>query len=137
MDNQLVQGRLVERKYLLEVIKRLKYNDRQRIPLQGHDSYDNFTQLLFLLGTKDNNIMIRLVGKLGYKYKHNAMQNELLNIMGAKVLWERPAVIRDRKFFLIMADEGTDISNKEEVSFCVRTVGDNLKVDEDFLGFLR
>ena len=34
-----------------------------------------------------------------------------------------------------MADEHTDITNKEQFSFCIRTVDDNLEVKEDFLGF--
>ena len=38
-------------------------------------------------------------------------------------------------FFSIIADEGTDISKSEELSFCVRTVDENLEAFEDFLGF--
>ena len=38
-------------------------------------------------------------------------------------------------FFSIMADKGTDISNLEKLSFCARTVDDDLNVNEDFLGF--
>ena len=34
-----------------------------------------------------------------------------------------------------MVDEGTDISNLEQLSFCARTVDDDLNVDEDFLEF--
>ena len=81
MDNQLVQGRQVERKYLLEVIKCLRYLARQGIPLQGHDDKDNFKLLVNLLGTKDNNKMNHLDRKLEYKYNHHDVQNELLNIM--------------------------------------------------------
>ena len=137
MDNQLVQGRQVERKYLIEIIKCLRYLTRQAIPLQGHDGNDNFTQLLFLLGTKDNKSpkMNHFDGKLGDKYNHHDVQNDLLNIMGAQVLREKLAVIRDRKLFLVMSDEWSDIRNKEQLSFCVRTVGENLNVDEDSLGF--
>ena len=57
MDSQLVQQRQLEHKYLLEVFKCLRYLSRQGIPLQGHNSSDNFTQLLYLLGTKDKNTM--------------------------------------------------------------------------------
>ena len=131
MDNQLVQGRQAERKYFLEVIKCLRCLARQGIPLQGHDGNGNFAQLLYLLGTKDDNIMNYLERKLGHKYNHQGQQNELLNIMGAQVLWEKLAVIRDRKFFSIMADEGTDISYEEQLSFCVRTLGDNSNGDEE------
>ena len=78
-----------------------------------------------------------LDGKVGHKYYHyhHDVQNELLNIMGAQVLQEKFATIRNRKFFSIMADEGTDISNLEQLSFCARTGDDDLNVDEDFLGF--
>ena len=34
-----------------------------------------------------------------------------------------------------MADEYTDITNKEYFFFCIRTINDNLEVKEDFLGF--
>ena len=84
---------------------------------------------------KDNNIMKHLDGKLRHKYNHHDVQNELLNIMGAQVLQEKLAVIRGRKFFSIVADERPDISNKERLSFCVRTAGDNLNVDKNFVGF--
>ena len=56
--------------------------------------------------------------KVGHKYNHPDVQNELV-----------------RKFFSIMVDEGTDISNLEQLSFCARTVDDDLNVDEDFLEF--
>ena len=103
--------------------------------MQGHDGNANFTQLLYLIGTKDNSIMNHLDRKLVHKCNHHDVQNELLNIMRVQSLREKLAVIHDRKFFSIIADEGTDISNKEQLSFCVRTVVDNINVDEDFLGF--
>ena len=34
-----------------------------------------------------------------------------------------------------MVDEYTDTTNKEQFSFCIRTVDDNLEVKEDFLSF--
>ena len=57
--------------------------------------------------------MDHLDGKVGNKYNHHDVQNELLNKMGAQVLQEKLATIRDRNFFSIMADGGTDISNLE------------------------
>ena len=109
----------------------MRYLARQGITLQVHNGNENFTQLLYLLGTKDNNIMNCFDGKIGYKYNHHDMENELLNIVGAQVLREKLVVIRDCKFFLIIV--GTDISNKQQQSFYVRTEGDNLNVGEDFL----
>lgn len=42
--------------------------------------------------------------------------------MGAQVLQEKVAIIYDSKLFSVMADEGTDVSNKEQLFFCVRTM---------------
>ena len=66
-----------------KVIKCLRYLSQQGIPLQGHNNNGNFTQLLYLLDTKDKNIMDHLDGKVGHKYNHHDVQNELLNIIGA------------------------------------------------------
>ena len=45
------------------------------------------------------------------------------------------STIRERKFFSVMADDRTDVSNIEELSFCVRSVDYYLDVSEDFIGF--
>ena len=95
MDSQLVQQRQLERKSLLEVIKCLRYLSRQGIPLQGHNNNNNFTQLRYLLGTKDKNIMDHLDGKVGQIYNLHDVQNEFLDIMEAQVLREKLATIRD------------------------------------------
>ena len=55
--------------------------------------------------------------------------------MATLTLQEKLKVIQDRKFFSIIADEGTDVSNKEQLSFCLRTVDDDLNSFEDFIGF--
>jgi len=119
----------------LDVIRCLRYIGRQGIPLQGHNRNDNFTQLLLLFGSKDPNITDHVSGKIGHKYTHHDVQNKLLNLMGAEVLRKRLDVIRDCRFYSRIADEGTDVSNTEQLSFCVRSVDEDLNVDEDFLGF--
>ena len=55
--------------------------------------------------------------------------------MSRHVLLSKLETIRKNVFFSIMADEYTDITNKEQFSFCIRTVDDNLEVKENFLGF--
>ena len=64
--------------------------------------------------------MNHLNGKLWNKCNHHDVQNEHLNLMCAQILREKIAIIRDHKFLLIIS------------SFCVRTAGDNLKVDKGF-----
>ena len=135
IDGQITQRRSIERKYLLDVLKCLRYLARQGIPLQGLNNEDNLTQLLLLFGTKDESIANRLQGKAGYKYTHHDVQNELLNIMATEVLRSKVSTIQERKFFSIMADEGTDVSNIEQLSFCLRSVDSEFNVSEDFIGF--
>ena len=111
MDTQLTKKRATE--YLLKVIRCLRYFGRQGIALQGSAGNDNLTQLLRLLGANDETVLEHLDGKTGYKYTHSDVQNEILNIMATLTLQEKLKVIQDRKFFSIIADEGTDVINKE------------------------
>ena len=117
------------------MIRCLRYLARQVIALQGNENNDNFTQLIMLIGRKDESIIAHLDGSLGNKYTHHDMQNELLNIMSRHVLLSKLETIRKNIFFTIMTDDYTDITKKEQFSFCIRTVDDNLEVKEDFLGF--
>ena len=61
IDNQIIKCRQMERKYLIDIIKCLKFLSRQGIPLQGHDNNDNLTQILLLLGIIDDNITKHMV----------------------------------------------------------------------------
>ena len=90
---------------------------------------------MYLFGTKDNNITKHLQGQAGHKYTHHEIQNELLHIMASNVLRVKFSTIRERKSFSIMSDEGTDVSNIEQLSFCVRSVDDILDMSEDFIEF--
>ena len=106
---------------------------RQGIPLQSLDNNDSMTRILYLLGTKDDNITKHLQGQVGYKYMHHDFQNELLHIMTSNVLRVKVSTIREWNFFSIMAD----VSNIEQLSFCVRSVDDNLDVPKYFIGFYK
>ena len=110
MDNRQSKKRDTERTYLLEVIRCFRYLGRQGIALQGRDGNDSFTQLLHLLSTNKKNILYHLEGKIGHKYTHNDVQNEISDIMAVLTLQEKLKTIRERRFFSIIADKGTDVS---------------------------
>ena len=105
IDDQIIQRRQVERKYLLDVIKCLRFLPLQGVSLRGLDNNDNLTQILYFLGTKDDNITKHFQGQLGHKYAYHDIQNKLLHIMASTVLRVRVPTINERKFFLMMADE--------------------------------
>ena len=128
-----------ERNYLIKVVESLQYLARQGIPLQGHDGNDNFTQLLLLRSKDDKSIRKRLAAPTNRefkKYTHDEFQNELLEIMARQVLNEKISEIKESPFFALIADEYTDISNKEQLSICIRWIHcTTLTIYEDFLGF--
>ena len=55
-------------------------------------------------------ILYHLEGKIGHKYTHNDVQNEISDIMAALTLQEKLKTIRERRFFSVIADKGTDVS---------------------------
>ena len=73
-------------------------------------------------------MIAHLNGRLVNKYTHHDIENELCNIMSRQVLLSKLETIRKNVFFSIMADEYTDITNKEQFFFCIRTIDDNLEV---------
>ena len=89
---------------------------------------------MLLLSNKNGNITKHLASKK-HKYTHHEIQNELLDLMARQVVRSKVMTIEKNRYFAIMADKYIDKSNKEQLSFCVRTVADSLEPAEEFLGF--
>ena len=105
-NDNLVNQSEKERKYLLDVIRRLRYLAKQGIALQGNENNDNFTQLMILLGTNGESIIAHLDGTIRNKYAHHGIQNEFFNIMSRQVLLSKAETIRKNVlFFSIMGNE--------------------------------
>lgn len=134
-DDQITQRRQVKRKYLLVVIKCLRYLACPWILLQGFDNNDYLTQILYLLKTKYDNITKHLQGQVGHKNIIHEIQNKLLHIMASNVLRVVFSTICKQKLFSTMAKKGTGISNIESLMFYVRSVNDDLDVSKNSIGF--
>ena len=61
------------------------------------------------------------------------MQNEILSIMALHILRDITADVSG-KWFTLMVDETTDMSNTEQMVVCLRFVDNNLKVYEEVVG---
>ena len=136
----LVKSRLEERRYFYKVMECvMEFLGRQGIAFQGNklEQNDNFTQLMLLRGKDDPSIVKRLLGSRVDKtiYTHTDYQNELLSIMANQVISKKLESVRENGYFAIMCNEYTDISSKEQLSFCVRSVDSDLNIKECFLGF--
>jgi hypothetical protein len=68
-------------------------------------------------------------------YTSKTIQNEIITICGNLIIQQILDTIKEAQFFSIIADEATDVANKEQLSISIRFVCNN-KPCEKFLGFL-
>ena len=67
-------------------------------------------------------------------YTSHEIQNEIIKVMAMNVLRTIMSSLQTSLFVTLMMDETTDISNKEQVTFTIRWVSENLEVNEEFVG---
>ncbi|CAB3991857.1 zinc finger MYM-type 1-like [Paramuricea clavata] len=120
---------------LLKIIENLQSLCRQGQAIQGNtDTESNFYQLMKLWGRDDPVLLELLKKRSSDKYTSHDIQNEIIEIMAHEVQQD---LIKDigTGFFSIIADEYTDIGNKEQLTLCFQWVDGQLDGHEDFLGF--
>jgi len=118
----------------IKVIESLQYLARQGMAMQGDtDDESNFIQLLKLRG-KDLLLLLKWLERKEDRYTSHDIQNEIIAIMANHVTRDLLSEISSG-FFSIICDEYTDISNKEQLTICIRWVDKELEAHEDFLGF--
>jgi hypothetical protein len=118
----------------MQIILCIRFLARQGLALRGDkaETDSNLHQLL-LLRAIDNPIILTTLEKKKNKFMSPDIQNELISIMSYQILHK--VVLRlQSKYFAIMMDEATNVSNSEQVVFVLRWVDDNLLVHEDFIG---
>lgn len=116
------------------LVKLIQFLARQGIAFRGDgDEKDsNFLQLLLFRSTDDPSILSCLQRKTD-KYTSPQIQNELIKIMALQILREITDLIQKAHYYTLMADEVTDISNREQVAICMRWVDDDFQPHEDFM----
>lgn len=125
----LCENRLV----LRAIFTSLQYLAKQGLPIQGaDDSKGNFKELLAL--RCEDIPALRSWSNRSITYTSHDIQNEILEMMAHEIVRNLLLKVRASKFFSLIADETTDISTKEQLSFTLRYVDEHLKSDEIFLG---
>ena len=133
LSSQYAQEKRTNRKYLMQVLSSVRYLAWQGLAMRGdkHETNSNFYQLLLLLlHATDNSDMLSLLD--GKKFTSPEIQNELIYIMAQQIL---PLIVQrfQSKYFIIMIDQATDVSNSEQVVIVLRWVDEDLSVQEDFI----
>ncbi|MCH9717061.1 MAG: DUF4371 domain-containing protein [Gammaproteobacteria bacterium] len=132
------------RHYLKTIIEVILYCAFQEISLRGHregensQNRGNFLELVSMISNHDSIVSNKLrLGPRNASYTSHGIQDELLKILGNKVVETICQRVKEAGFFSIIADESRDTSKKEQMSFAVRYVDMNDGcVHEHFLTFI-
>lgn len=114
------------RKSLLKIISNIRFLARQGLPLRGADDDENsnFNQLNLVRCEVDTDFRDWLEKKR-LTYDSPQIQNEIINIMCQQIVRDVAEKVRESEFYSILADETTDVSNREQLVICLRWVEKN------------
>jgi hypothetical protein len=119
------------REMLIKQLESLRYLLKQGLAVRGHEEADGSLYRLLLLRSGDcPELNAWLADK---KYFSPDILNEQISIMGQELARSLLQEIRKAVIFSVIADEATHVSNKEQLCICIRWVGDDFSVNEDFL----
>ena len=136
MTSKKIKSNMQEnRKCLIKIIETIQFLGQQGLALRGDksDKNSNFMQLL-KLRSKDFLKLKEWLEKKTEKYTSHDIQNELLKLMAHQILHNLTDEMRD-SFYTTICNEYTNISNKEQLTLCLRWVDELFNIHEDFLGF--
>ena len=121
LSSTLSAEKQTNRQHLLKAAESVKFLARQAIPYRGNGDEGNFLQLMKLRAIDVSSITTYLQCKTD-KYVSPQVQNELTMIMANHILRDISISINKAKYFALLADEVTDISNKEQVVIIMLTL---------------
>ena len=100
---------------------------------KSDDINSKFTQVL-KLQCLDDPLLAEWLEIKGDRYHSCHIQNEILSLMANNVILKVVSNIGSKHFSSI-ADEYTDISNKEQLTFCFWWIDEDPNAHEEFLAF--
>ena len=136
----------------LSIMKTILFCGRQNIALRGHrdsaldierdvddlQNHGNFVALLnFRIDAGDSVLEQHLsTAARNATYTSNTIQKQIISILADQVIQSIISRVKAAKCFSVIADEVTDVSNKEQLSIALRYVDSaTLLVREDLVGF--
>ena len=151
IDDRLQQTKqsdvLRNREILKSLADAILFCGRQGLALRGHrddstaDSTSNkgiYMSLLEYSVRSGNEALSRHLKECGKNatYTSKTTQNELIQTIGDYLRNKLLEEVRTAKWFSILCDEVTDVSNKEQVSIVIRFVDVSCNIREEFLEFV-
>ena len=118
---------------LISNLHTLKALLRQGFPIRADTDEDsNIYQFNLDKAVTDSGLNCYLKRSITF-FAHGILegQKQMLVLEARRDLLER---IRQCEFFSILANESSDVTKKEQLSFSIRTCNDHYEVSEDFIG---
>ena len=130
----------------------VRYCGMQGIALRGHGDEKksgNLWNLLWIIGRYNADINSYMTSQSSIRFLSPEIQNEMLTILSLMVSRKIIAIVKlesqifftpadgitNSYVFSLIADETSDISNKEQVSICIRYCSNSFISGEVFFGF--
>ena len=136
IDENKKKRKELNRRIFLTILETLHYLTRQGLAVRGdEDDESNFIQLLRLQSKKFPEPTDWL-SKKTERYTSHDVQNEIINLMSNQIMRNLLEPV-PRCIFSVMCDEYTNVSNKEQLNFCMPWVNNEPEVCEKFLGFYK
>ena len=145
LSSTYAQQKAENRAMLKIILSSIRFLGRQGLALRGRykvlatddlkvsgEIDSNFFQLLKTLA-EDNPRLLNWMEKSRDKFMSPDIQNEILCIMALFIQREITNDVSGQ-WYTIMVDETTNMSNTEQLVFCIRYVDSNLEVHEEFIG---
>lgn len=156
LDKQKAEIIEANRQRLVPIIKTILFCAHNKLPLRAHrddgniDIKDSSNQntaesndgifrnlLTFRIDSGDLNLKNHiLTAPKNCTMISKTIQNEIIFCIGKVITTGIVNAIKQSKFFTIICDETTDISTKEQMTFCVRYLDSTYDIKEVFLGFI-
>ena len=118
------EEKATNRRMLLKILQCIQFLAHQGLPLRGvgADADSHLLQLLQLRCVDCPELSVWL-SKETDKYTSHDIQNEMIKIMGLHILRQVCEKMRDSGWYTIMADECTDVANKEQLIHYLHQMG--------------
>ena len=134
MNHEHLEQKKTNRAMFLQILENIRFLARQGLPLRNVVSDDSNFGALFSIQSKQCSDLKTWVEKNTNKNISHDIQNECLKIMSSYILRKLSKDIHDGGWFTIMADECTDVANKEQFTIYIRWINQNLEDHEYFIG---
>lgn len=127
--NRGLANRIAEnRQKMRSIVETVILCGRQNLPLRGNregndDDQSNFAALLNFRISSGDKVLEKHLKGTGHNnalYTSSNVQNEVIDVIADYIRQKIFSQVKQSPFFSIIADEVTDVSNKEQLAFVLR-----------------